>query len=141
MDSRVRDVVGWLGERDERSSERPGLRLLGLALAMVFPLVAIGLRFAQVQLTLGDEYRGEFEQTFERWEPIPSRDGRLLALAHNGQHKHDKPTIDVVERNSGRVLATFTGHGRSVRGMAFSADGQLLATASKDGRVKLWKVP
>jgi penicillin-binding protein 2 len=79
MDSRVRDVVGWLGERDERSSERPGLRLLGLALAMVFPLVAIGLRFAQVQLTLGDEYRGEFEQTFERWEPIPSRDGRLLA--------------------------------------------------------------
>ncbi len=70
-----------------------------------------------------------------------TRDGRLLALAHNGQHKHDKPTIDVVERNSGRVLATFTGHGRSVRGMAFSADGQLLATASKDGRVKLWKVP
>jgi penicillin-binding protein 2 len=78
----MRDVADWSPDRDgfwERPTERPGLRLLGLGLAMVFPLVAIGLRFAQVQLTLGDEYRGEFEQSFERWEPIPSRDGRLLA--------------------------------------------------------------
>ena len=79
MDSRVREVAGWSAERYEPSSERPGLRLVGLGLVMVLPLAAIGLRFAQVQLTLGEEYRGEFEQTVERWEPIPSRDGRLLA--------------------------------------------------------------
>jgi penicillin-binding protein 2 len=83
MDSRVRDVADWSANHDDLSqpaSERAGLRLLGLALAMVCPLALIALRFAHVQLTLGDEYRGEFEQTYERFEPIPSRDGRLLAV-------------------------------------------------------------
>ena len=82
MDSRLRDVADWSAEREGLSaapSLRSGLRLLGLGLAMILPLATIGVRFAHVQLTLGDEYRGEFEQTQERFEPIPSRDGRLLA--------------------------------------------------------------
>ena len=35
-------------------------------------------------------------------------------------------------------VATFKGHGKSVSSIAFSRDGQQLASASDDGTVKLW---
>lgn len=70
-----------------------------------------------------------------------SADGQLLALSANGERKNDKPVITVIDRASGQTKATFTGHGRAVKGMGFSSDGKLLATASRDGRVKVWQVP
>lgn len=60
--------------------ERPRGRIVWLALVIAAPLVVIALRFAQVQLTLGDEYSREFELTTVRFESIPSRDGRLLSV-------------------------------------------------------------
>jgi penicillin-binding protein 2 len=58
--------------------ERPGLRLWLLFGAVFACVVAIAARFAYVQTTLGETYAAEFDKTYERREPIPSRDGRIL---------------------------------------------------------------
>src|SRR5207244_11227939 len=41
---------------------------------------------------------------------------------------------------SGRLRMTLTGHIGPVYGVALSADGALLASASQDGTVKLWSL-
>jgi WD40 repeat protein len=70
-----------------------------------------------------------------------SRDGRLIALAMNGERKHDPPVISVRERETQRELATFSGHSRAVRDLAFSPEGDVVVTASRDGLLKRWRVP
>jgi WD40 repeat protein len=37
-------------------------------------------------------------------------------------------------------LQTFEGHSAEVRGIAFSPDGKLIASASADATIKLWKI-
>lgn len=41
----------------------------------------------------------------------------------------------------GREVDTLKGHGETVRGVAFSPPGDVLATAAADGAIKLWGVP
>ena len=67
------------GEADTAPPDRPRGRIVWLALVIVAPLALIALRFAHVQLTLGEEYSREFDTTTVRFETIPSRDGRLLS--------------------------------------------------------------
>jgi len=43
------------------------------------------------------------------------------------------------DTSTGRPLAILQGHTGMVRGVALSADGQLVASGSFDGTVKLWE--
>jgi WD40 repeat protein len=64
-----------------------------------------------------------------------SPDGRLLALA-----EPESPTIRLIEIASGKVRAEFTGHRHGVHGLAFSPDGQTLASGGEDAVIFLWEV-
>lgn len=79
------------------------------------------------------------------WDPplVASHDGRLLALVTEvfGGMNASPATVHLLERETGRSCAKLTGHGDSVHGLAFSADGRFLATGSRDQTVRVWRVP
>ncbi|MFM6842536.1 MAG: WD40 repeat domain-containing protein, partial [Dolichospermum sp.] len=41
---------------------------------------------------------------------------------------------------TGKLLQTFTGHSRSVGSLAYSPDGQTLASGSGDKTIKIWRL-
>ena len=49
-------------------------------------------------------------------------------------------TIRLWEANTGRHIRTLTGHTRYVFSVAFSPDGQTIASGSSDGTVLLWEI-
>ena len=79
------------------------------------------------------------------WDPpmLASHDGRLLALVTDafGGMNASPATVHLLERETGQSCAQLTGHGDSVHGLAFSADGRFLATGSRDQTVRVWRVP
>ena len=48
--------------------------------------------------------------------------------------------IKLWDATTGRELLTLTGHTGWVMGLAFSPDGQWLASTSLDGTVKIWSL-
>jgi WD40 repeat protein/serine/threonine protein kinase len=65
----------------------------------------------------------------------PSPDGRLLASGHISG------TVKVWDATTGAEVCAIPGHGRFIRGLAFSPNSQLLAAAGErdgDGVVRIW---
>jgi WD40 repeat protein len=94
-----------------------------------------------------DTSRGETVRVFESHSlPVAgvaiSQDGRLVASAA-GRTQADHPDeggILVWEVQTGRVVHRLQGHRGRPISMAFTPDGQRLATAGWDEEIKLWDV-
>jgi len=96
-----------------------------------------------------DASTGKWEKTMEHGAGVLaiafSPDGKLLAsvtmlddrVPAPGQFR--KPEIKLWDVGTGKEIASLEGHTQHVYGVAFSADGKLLATASFDRTIKLWK--
>ena len=65
-----------------------------------------------------------------------SPDGHSLAIAGSESTAH--PWAQVLEVPTLRVRYDLAGHSKGICGLAFSHDGQYLATAALDGMVKVW---
>jgi WD40 repeat protein len=66
-----------------------------------------------------------------------SRDGRKLACAHwNEEHTHG--SVRVWDLKESGEIVTFPAHLEQIWDIAFSPDGQTLATGSPDSTAKLW---
>ena len=78
-------------------------------------------------------------QELANWEGLSvaiSPDGSNLA---SGGSNLD-PSVRVRDIATGKLVTTLSGHSEAIMSLAFSADGQTLATASSDRTVRLWKV-
>lgn len=74
---------------------------------------------------------------------VVSHDGQLLALATDvyGGMNASPATVHLLDSETGQSCAEFKGHGDSVHGLAFSADGRYIASGSRDQKVRIWRVP
>ena len=74
----------------------------------------------------------------------PNRDGRGAVLAIGGIGVPDSPEhwgdITLVDFVSGKVLGQLRGHTNPIASLAFSPDGQFLASGSGDNTVRVWTV-
>jgi len=66
---------------------------------------------------------------------VPSPDGKWLATHNVGESETRLWTFD------GRPAGILPGEGGGVKDVAWSPDAYLLAAASKDGTIRLWKIP
>jgi WD40 repeat protein len=70
-----------------------------------------------------------------------SPDSKHLAFGYGpvrGADGGKKPGVTLLEAGTGKAILTLEGHTDGIRGLAFSADGRLLASASQDNTLKLW---
>jgi WD40 repeat protein len=80
---------------------------------------------------------GNLLQTLEGYYIVAySPDGQTLALASGSDDK----TIKLWDVNTGNLLQTLKGHSELVNSVAYSPDGQTLASGNNDKTIKLWNV-
>jgi WD40 repeat protein len=68
--------------------------------------------------------------------------GGTLAISPDGKSyvKGISPTAELFDMGSGLLIRTFSGHTDSIYSAAFSNDGKLLVTGSKDNTARVWDV-
>ena len=69
-----------------------------------------------------------------------SADERFIAVARSTDLARDKVSIDLFNYKTEAHLRRLEGHLSTVTALAFSPDGKLLASASRDGSTRLWNV-
>src|SRR5262249_47889543 len=72
-DSASRALSEWELDR------HPALRLSVLFMFILLAVLAIASRLTYLQGRLSERYAADFDRTVERFEPIPSHEGRILA--------------------------------------------------------------
>ena len=108
----------------------------------------------QLIYTQKDVYTGFSSINFMRWDQagpqksfliqgvtleanllVTSPDASLLAVSFLGDG-----TILLFNLQDGSILYSWLAHQDNIEGLAFSGDGKLLASSSKDGLVKIWGI-
>jgi len=78
--------------------------------------------------------KAQANPTFTAGSLALSPDGHILASADSIQDK----TINIWDLRTGQLLRIMKGHSKSVVAVAFSADGQTLASGSEDTTINVW---
>jgi len=93
------------------------------------------------------ETGGLIGELAKRKDPIHSvtfsPDGKLLASGGENKYKTDdgkKTTIYLWNVDSQELVNSFSGHDLRVNALAFSPDGEILASGSNDSTVRIWNV-
>lgn len=72
--------------------------------------------------------------------PVFAPDGKSFAVGLGGNFTSSLGSVRIYESENGKLLRTFPGHLGSVTCLAYSPDGQMLASGSADTTVLLWQL-
>jgi WD40 repeat protein len=101
------------------------------------------IAFENANVTIWDAATNRIERTFDAREtatPNPVAHKKTVCFAPGGERIFvtDYAVVLAYDAKTGKEALTFRGHDNTVSGLAFDAEGSLLATASHDKSIRLW---
>ena len=102
-----------------------------LSLLWLLPAMAMAQQTAEIKVNVKDTGRVVHVTT-------TSADGRLFALARRKAAFGIAAVLEIWDSTTGERLASFDAHPNLIQSIAFSPNGRLLASGSRDDTIKVW---